>query len=156
MVTSTTKRSSGTEERTEVTEHRHFRWAHAFRERIRAQPHADLVYRIGIGVLGGLIVVIGLILVPFPGPGWAIVVVGLILLATEFHWARELLVHVRAKLVDWTHWLGRQSWVVRVTLVASSFALAATVSYCVLIWLGVPHWVPADWVTWAPGLRRRD
>jgi uncharacterized protein (TIGR02611 family) len=152
-VTSTTKRSSGTED---PAGPRHFRRAHALRERIRAQPHADLVYRVVIGALGSLIVAIGLILVPFPGPGWAIVVVGLIVLATEFHWARQLLVHVRAKLVDWSHWLGRQSWVVRVGLVASSCALAGTVSYWLLLWLGVPHWVPDDWVSWVPGLWRRD
>jgi uncharacterized protein (TIGR02611 family) len=152
-VTSTTKRSSGTQD---GPEHRHFRRAFALRERIRAQPHADLLYRVVIGVLGGLIVVIGLILVPFPGPGWAIVVVGLIVLATEFHWARQLLAHLRAKLIDWSHWLGRQSWVLRVGLVASSCALAGAVTYCLLMWLGVPHWVPDDWVSWMPGLWRRD
>jgi uncharacterized protein (TIGR02611 family) len=126
------------------------------RERIRSQPHADLAYRIAVGVLGGLVVVIGLVLVPFPGPGWAIVVVGLILLASEFGWARRLLAHVRAKLVDWTHWLGRQPWVVRIGLVASSCALAGVVSYWALIWLGVPHWVPQAWVDPLPGLWRRD
>lgn len=152
-MTSTTKRSSGTEDH---PGHRHFRRAHALRERIRSQPHADLAYRTAIGFVGGLIVVIGLILVPFPGPGWAIVVVGLILLATEFSWARRLLAHVRAKLVDWSHWLGRQSWVVRVGLVASSCALAGTVTYCMFVWLGVPHWVPQSWVDLAPGLWRRS
>lgn len=40
-------------------------------------------------VLGFLVVVIGLILVPLPGPGWLVVFAGLAILSIEFVWAQE-------------------------------------------------------------------
>ena len=47
--------------------------------------------RIAVAAGGFGLVVLGLILVPLPGPGWAIVFGGLALLATEFVWAERLL-----------------------------------------------------------------
>ena len=58
----------------------------------RAAPKLSSVrgglHRIGVGLAGTAVVVVGLVLVPLPGPGWAIVYAGLALLGTEFHWAR--------------------------------------------------------------------
>ena len=34
---------------------------------------------------------VGILAIPYPGPGWAIVFLGLGILATEFDWARRLL-----------------------------------------------------------------
>lgn len=53
--------------------------------------------RVVIGILGGMIVLIGVVLIPYPGPGWLVVFSGLALLATEFHFARRLLNTLRAK-----------------------------------------------------------
>ena len=47
-----------------------------WRRTIRSNPHSHLIYRIVVGVLGLVIVVIGLIMVPFPGPGWLVVFTG--------------------------------------------------------------------------------
>src|SRR3954469_563716 len=47
-------------------------------------------YRIGFTVLAFVILLGGLALVPLPGPGWAIVFVGLGMLALEFKWAERL------------------------------------------------------------------
>jgi uncharacterized protein (TIGR02611 family) len=85
------------------------RWAR-WRDRLRDRPRAELGYRIGIGVVGLTILAVGLIAIPYPGPGWAIVFVGLGILATEFDWARRLLAHVRErydKVMDWFHRQGR-------------------------------------------------
>lgn len=41
-------------------------------------------------VIGTAIVVLGLALIPLPGPGWAIVFGGFALLATEFAFAEKL------------------------------------------------------------------
>jgi len=50
-------------------------------------------------VLGGTLVVLGMLLVVLPGPfTLPLVLAGLALLATEFAWARRLLVHGRGKL----------------------------------------------------------
>ena len=47
--------------------------------------------RVAITIAGFVVVVVGLILVPLPGPGWLIVFAGLAILATEYVWARRLL-----------------------------------------------------------------
>ncbi len=41
----------------------------------------------------------GLALVPLPGPGWAVVFVGLGMLALEFEWAEKLMV----RMLNWVH-----------------------------------------------------
>ena len=61
------------------------------RARVRGNPRANLIWRIIVGVLGGLVLVAGIIAIPYPGPGWLIVFAGLAILATEFTWARRVL-----------------------------------------------------------------
>ena len=51
--------------------------------------------RLGVFVAGTGLVVLGLVLVPLPGPGWAVVIAGLAVLATEFTWAAWLLHHAK-------------------------------------------------------------
>jgi uncharacterized protein (TIGR02611 family) len=85
------------------------RWAR-WRDRLRDRPRAELGYRVVIGVVGLTVLAVGIVAIPYPGPGWAIVFVGLGILATEFDWARRLLAHVRErydKVMDWFHRRGR-------------------------------------------------
>src|SRR3954467_6043135 len=82
-------------------------------DRIRANPTGRLVLRIGIGVLGTLVVGLGIVLIPFPGPGWAIVILGLAIWAIEFAWAKNLLEFTKKHVQSWTRWVGRQSIPVR-------------------------------------------
>ena len=42
-------------------------------------------------MVGLLVLGVGILAIPYPGPGWAIVFIGLAILATEFEWARKLL-----------------------------------------------------------------
>ena len=42
-----------------------------------------------VSVIGALIIVIGIILMPLPGPGMVIVVIGVSVLASEFTWAKN-------------------------------------------------------------------
>ena len=82
-------------------------------DKIRATPTGRLGLKIGIGVLGGLVIALGIILIPFPGPGWAIVILGLAIWALEFAWAKKLLEFTRRQVKAWTSWVGRQSLPVR-------------------------------------------
>ena len=76
-----------------------------WRGAIRRRPWLNTVYKVLVTALGIAIVVIGLILVPLPGPGWLIVFVGLTLLGTEYHWARRLLGWLRRVLARfWERW----------------------------------------------------
>ena len=54
-----------------------------------------LVWRIVIGVIGGVVTVAGAIALVGPGPGILIVLAGLGILATEFAWAARVMVHTR-------------------------------------------------------------
>ena len=82
-------------------------------DKIRANPTGRLSLKIAIGVLGGLVVAAGIVMIPFPGPGWAVVILGLAIWAVEFAWARNLLEFTKRHVQSWTHWVGRQSWPMR-------------------------------------------
>jgi uncharacterized protein (TIGR02611 family) len=81
------------------------RWAR-WRDRLRERRKAEFVYRIVVGVVGLVVFAIGILAIPYPGPGWAIVFIGLGILATEFDWARRLLAYAKErydKAMDWFH-----------------------------------------------------
>ncbi len=52
--------------------------------------------RLWVLLLGFFLVLIGLLLVPLPGPGWLVILSGLGILAKEFGWARRALMRLRA------------------------------------------------------------
>jgi uncharacterized protein (TIGR02611 family) len=57
----------------------------------------QLVWRGFATMLGVAIVVTGIILLPLPGPGWAVIFLGLAVLATEYAWAHRALTFARDK-----------------------------------------------------------
>jgi uncharacterized protein (TIGR02611 family) len=106
-----------------------FAWLSAFRDRVRRLPGGRLAWRIVVTVLGVAVVAIGIVLLPLPGPGWLIIFAGLGILASEYAWARRLLVWVRDELARWRDWLRRQPLWVRV--------LGALLSLAVLVALAL-------------------
>jgi uncharacterized protein (TIGR02611 family) len=68
------------------------------RQQIRHRPALHITWRVTVLVLGWLIILTGVILLILPGPGWAIIFLGLAILATEFVWARHLLTWMRDKV----------------------------------------------------------
>jgi uncharacterized protein (TIGR02611 family) len=94
---------------------------------IRANPTGAIALKIFIALLGALVVSAGIVLIPLPGPGWAIVLLGLFIWAVEFVWARHLLQFTRDKLRVWTSWIGRQSWPVRLLIGAAGLVFVAAV-----------------------------
>lgn len=83
------------------------RWT-GWRERLRSRPVADFTYRIVIGVVGTLVLAVGIVAIPYPGPGWAIVFLGLAILASEFDFAKRALRYVRARYDALMAWFDRQ------------------------------------------------
>jgi len=63
----------------------------AFRRGLQVNPLLDLTWRIAVLSVGGLVVVTGIALLALPGPGWATIFIGLMILASEFAWARRSL-----------------------------------------------------------------
>ena len=78
-----------------------------WRDRI---PTGRVALKIAVAVAGLLVVAVGALLIPLPGPGWLIVLGGLGIWAIEFSWARRLLGFTRRNLRLWTRWVTRQSW----------------------------------------------
>lgn len=83
-------------------------WLRPARTWVMGRPGGALLWRGGIAVLGLAIVAGGALLIPLPGPGWAIVFLGVAVWATEFMWAQRLLRFGRRVLRDWTEWVKRQ------------------------------------------------
>jgi uncharacterized protein (TIGR02611 family) len=92
------------------------KWLRPLRDRVRGVPGGPLIWKIAIGLTGLLIVALGALLIPLPGPGWAVVFLGLAAWATEFAWAHRLLGRARRILSEWTAHARRQSLVVRLLL----------------------------------------
>lgn len=57
---------------------------------VEGHPYLLFAYRLAVGLLGAVIVMIGVVLIPLPGPGWLIVFLGIAVLGTEFASARRV------------------------------------------------------------------
>lgn len=97
---------------------------------MRKQTVKRKAKRTGVGIVGGIVLLVGLITVPYPGPGWLTVFVGLGILSTEFEWAKRLLRYGRDKYDRWIAWVARQAWWVR-TLITCLVGLVVVIT----IWL---------------------
>ncbi len=64
--------------------------------------------RILVGFVGWLVLLVGIVMIPYPGPGWVVVVVGLSILATEFERAKRFNDFARAKYDNWQVWITAQ------------------------------------------------
>lgn len=118
-----TNEDTGTESRWSATKRRWARW----RDRLRERPRAEFGYRIAVAVVGLIVLGLGIVAIPYPGPGWAIVFIGLGILATEFDWARRLLGYAKERydtVMDWFH--GQGKFVQIVGGLATAFIVAAT------------------------------
>lgn len=119
-------------------------WAR-WRDKLRDRPAVDLSYRIIVGVVGTLVLLVGIIAIPYPGPGWAIVFLGLGILATEFRAAQIVLHHARARYDAAMAWFTRQH--IAVKALSALFTAAVVIAS---LWLFgavglVAGWVGVDW-----------
>ena len=116
-----------------------------WRKRLAARRSIDHGYRVAVGIVGAVIVAVGLVTIPLPGPGWLTVIAGLFVLATEFTWAERLLDFTKRHVKSWTDWVGRQRMWVRVLIGLATAAFVYGVLVVTLHMTGVPDWVPG-WV----------
>jgi uncharacterized protein (TIGR02611 family) len=63
----------------------------AFRRSMQSNPVLDLSWRIGVLTIGAVVLIAGIAMLALPGPGWAAIFLGLLILASEFTWARRSL-----------------------------------------------------------------
>lgn len=111
----------------------------------RAKRHAR---RIGIGIVGGTILAAGIIMIPYPGPGWLTVFAGLAILATEFSWAQDLLDRAQGYYKTWRAWLKRQHFLVRWFFIALTCLIVILTLWLLNVYglLAEFFHVPLPWV----------
>lgn len=76
------------------------RAATAVRTAARRTALGRVAWRILVTIIGAVVIVIGIILLPLPGPGWVVIFAGLGVLSTEYEWARRLLRATRRKAAE--------------------------------------------------------
>ena len=115
------------------------------RQRLAQKPALDLAYRIGVGVVGTAVLIVGIVLIPYPGPGWLIVFAGLGILATEFTWAHRLLRFARSKYDAFADWLKVQHWSVQLLFGLFTFAVVVATLWVLGALKLAAGWVGIDW-----------
>jgi uncharacterized protein (TIGR02611 family) len=117
--------------------HHQDRWL--WRRKIRANPHQLRVYRVVVAIAGLLLVVLGFVTGPIPGPGGIpLVLLGLACWASEFAWAHRLMHWFKAQLHRFRSWTRLQQvgfWVV-------FFAVCGLCGYAFMLVMGIPTWLP--------------
>lgn len=93
---------------------------------VHARPGGARIWRGGVALVGLVVIIVGIVLLAAPGPGWLIIFLGLGIWGTEFAWAKSLLKFVQRAVGKWTAWLGRQPrWLITFACAVGLFALAA-------------------------------
>jgi len=83
-----------------------------------------------IAIVGTLVFLVGIITIPYPGPGILITFAGLAILATEFKFAQGVLDKLRRQYDRWKDWLGHQD-----LLIKSLFWIATFLVVTMTAWL---------------------
>jgi uncharacterized protein (TIGR02611 family) len=86
--------------------------------------------RLVVALVGSLVVLIGVVMIPYPGPGWLVVFMGFAILSQEFVWARRALEYGKAKYDYWTKWVVAQHPALKVVLF-----MITTIVVVLTIWL---------------------
>ena len=91
-----------------------------------ARPGGAQIWRGCIAVGGLVVILVGIVLLAAPGPGWLVIFLGLGIWAMEFAWAKSLLRRTRRTVGRWTGWLGRQPrWLAALVGAVGLITLAA-------------------------------
>lgn len=120
-------------------------WAEQLSDRRDEHRAKSRAYRVAYAIAGVVVLAVGVLAIPLPGPGWAIVFVGLGMLALEFVWAERLAMFVLDGLQRfWIWWSGAPTWQRGGTLVALLVATLFAISLSATL-VGSPDFVPKLW-----------
>ncbi|HEU5122317.1 MAG TPA: TIGR02611 family protein [Candidatus Saccharimonadales bacterium] len=111
----------------------------------KAKRHAK---RVGTAIVGSLVLAVGIIAIPYPGPGWLIVFAGLAILATEFTWAQTVLDFAKSKYDAWKEWLEKQSMTVQVIVLVVTGLVVVLTLWLLNVFGMLQDWLnlPYDWL----------
>ena len=106
----------------------------AVRDRVHRVPGGRTTWRVGVALIGLLIVVAGVVLLPLPGPGWLIIFLGIGVWATEFVWAERLLQRTRNFLRSWAAWVAGQPRWSQAVIAGAGLVLVGGVAIAGWLW----------------------
>lgn len=119
-----------------------------WRRRLRANPTTRHALRLTVGLVGLVLVGGGLLLVPLPGPGWLIVILGIAVWASEIEPASNLLDFVKARVRQWEQWVRVQPLWVKALVGLATFLVVVAVAWTTLRLTGLPSFLPDGLTTW--------
>jgi len=96
-----------------------------------------------VTVIGMIVLIAGIIMIPYPGPGWITVFAGLGILSTEYVWAKRLLRFAKAKYDAWAGWVSRQNKYFKAAL-----WIATAIIVILTIWLLNGYGLINDFLNW--------
>lgn len=108
-----------------------------------------LFWRSTVLVVGAALLILGVVMLVFPGPGWAAIILGLVVLASEFAWVNRVLHPVRrmaSKAADAALDPRRRT----LTLVVGAVVIVAVAA--VAWWYYVTYGLTLDGLRWLPGI----
>ena len=97
-------------------------------------------YKILVGMVGWAVMLLGLVMIPYPGPGWLVVFLGLSILAREFTWAARMELYGKGKYKLWESWIMRQPLYIKLLL-----GILTTLTVVITIWLLNGYGLMNDW-----------
>ena len=63
----------------------------------KLSPRQKVIRRVVVATVGSTLLIAGVVMLILPGPGLVVILAGLTVLATEFHWARR----VKRRVIVW-------------------------------------------------------
>ena len=108
-----------------------------------------LFWRSTVLIVGASLLVLGIVMLVFPGPGWAAIILGLVVLASEFAWFNRVLHPVRrmaSKAADAAMDPRRRT----LNLVIGAVVIVAMAALA--WWYFVTYGLTLDGLRWLPGL----
>jgi uncharacterized protein (TIGR02611 family) len=83
-----------------------------------------------VAVVGAIVMLVGIVLIPYPGPGWLIVFAGLAILSSEFAFAERLLARGKRYFRGWEAWVKQQGTPIQIAILTFTGLVIVTT-----IWL---------------------
>ena len=139
--------TGGSRTRSPSTDHDHHvliephedRWR--WRRKIRQNPRKLAFYRVAVAIAGLLLICLGFVSGPLPGPGGIpLVLLGLAIWSSEFEWAHRLMSWFKAQLKRFRAWPRRGAGAV----LGGLLRRCGLLGYSYMLLIGVPGWLPAS------------
>jgi uncharacterized protein (TIGR02611 family) len=105
--------------------------------------------RVGMEVLGWTLLVVGLIAIPLPGPGFLIVAGALVVLSQQYEWAERRVEPMRREALKGAA-RSVETWP-RIIITSTMIALIAAAGVLWFVHPAAPGWWPVSDRWWLPG-----